>query len=108
MHKKEIKKKFQNMHKNPDAIKELEVAENLGYLYLGSVFHTIEDCSVTCSDQSLAEGKCKRGDGHTIYDVIDGKAQIVGLVNGKVYAARENYHAVVDDLFRVGATGKTL
>lgn len=77
-----------------------------GLAFLGSIFHTIEDSSASCSDATIAALKakglppCVKGDGHTIIDWTSaGRPQVVTLSNDEFYQGRTDLHGNMDGLY---------
>lgn len=73
---------------------------------LGSVFHVIEDSSVSCSGGApgalAAAGKpaCISGDGHTVVDwTAAGRPQVVALGDDRSYQQRTDVHEGLDGLY---------
>lgn len=74
-----------------------------GMRYIGSVFHLIEDSSVTCSNASQElVPSCIPGDGHTLVERRDGRPMVVALSNNEYYERVDEHgdkvHAQLDGL----------
>lgn len=77
-----------------------------GLRYVGSVFHTVEDSSVSCSEAARRHVRnCLPGDGHGIVARTSaGRPQVVALSNGAWYermpASGGKPHAALDGLYK--------
>jgi MYXO-CTERM domain-containing protein len=82
---------------------EIDLNWVAGLRYVGSVFHLVEDSSVTCSDEAQAlVPVCVPGDGHTIVQPVDGRLQVVALSDNVYYERNveggEKPHGALDGL----------
>lgn len=77
-----------------------------GLRYVGSIFHLIEDSSVSCTPQAQElVPSCVPGDGHTIIDAdAEGRWQVVTLSDNHFYERHtesgDKPHGLLDDLYR--------
>lgn len=71
---------------------------------LGSVFHTIQDSSVACTEAARSAKKnpaeCVVGDGHGILEKIGNEWKVVSLSDGAWYARKDGKHAELDNLYQ--------
>jgi MYXO-CTERM domain-containing protein len=65
---------------------DIDLSWVAGLRYVGSVFHLVEDSSVTCSDAARElVPSCIPGDGHTLIEKVDGRSRVVALSNNEYY-----------------------
>lgn len=83
---------------------EIDLSWVAGLRYTGSIFHVIEDSSVTCNAVTQRHvPNCLGGDGHTVQAVVDGRTQVVALSDGHWYEREmeddDRPHAGLDGLY---------
>lgn len=74
---------------------------------LGSIFHTIQDSAVACTDAAKTAAvdpakNCVAGDGHSVVEKVNGKWKIVSLSDQAWYVRKDGQHHQLDNLYQPG------
>jgi hypothetical protein len=83
---------------------QIDLSWVAGLRYVGSMFHVIEDSSVSCTDVGQRHvSNCLPGDGHVLLARVDGRTQVVALSDGHWYEREiedgDKPHAGLDGLY---------
>ncbi|HWB77977.1 MAG TPA: hypothetical protein VG755_23595 [Nannocystaceae bacterium] len=83
---------------------DIDLSWVAGLRYVGSVFHLVEDSSVTCNAASQRHVEfCIPGDGHTLVAEVDGRPRVVALSDNAHYERKVEEgkpHGALDDLYQ--------